>query len=60
MKRFHVHVAVRDLEHSTGFYSSLFGMPPTVNRPGPARWMLEDPPVCFAITSSGGATGCRG
>ena len=57
MKRFHVHVAVRDLEQSTGFYSSLFGMPPTVSRPGYAKWMLEDPRVNFAISASSGATG---
>jgi len=30
MKRFHVHVAVSNLEQSTRFYSALFGMSPTL------------------------------
>ncbi len=32
MKRFHVHVAVSDLEHSTRFYSALFGMAPPLKK----------------------------
>lgn len=57
MKRFHVHVAVRDLERSTAFYSSLFGVPPAVSRPGYAKWLLDDPRVNFAISASQGAVG---
>lgn len=57
MKRFHVHVAVRDLEHSTVFYSSLFGSPPTVARPGYAKWLLDDPRINFAISTARGAPG---
>ena len=51
MKRFHVHVGVEDLDRSIGFYSTLFGAPPTVAKPEYAKWMLDDPRVNFAISS---------
>jgi len=51
MKRFHVHVAVKDLGESIRFYSSLFGTSPSVERHDYAKWMLEDPRVNFAISS---------
>ncbi len=54
MNRFHVHVQVKDLESSVGFYSTLFGHEPAVLKADYAKWMLEDPRVNFAITS--GAT----
>ena len=57
MKRFHVHVAVEDLNQSVTFYSDLFGMKPTVERPDYAKWMLEDPRVNFAISSRGNKPG---
>jgi hypothetical protein len=44
MKRFHVHVAVDDLQHSIGFYSALFAAEPS---------MLDDPRVNFAISTRG-------
>ena len=50
MKRFHVHVAVHDLEQSIRFYSTLFGVPPAVKKDDYAKWMLEDPRVNFAIS----------
>ena len=50
MKRFHVHVGVRDLDQSVRFYSSLFGAEPTVRKPDYAKWMLDDPRVNFAIS----------
>jgi lactoylglutathione lyase len=53
MKRFHVHVAVEDLNKSVAFYSELFGIKPTVERPDYAKWMIEDPRVNFAISSRG-------
>jgi catechol 2,3-dioxygenase-like lactoylglutathione lyase family enzyme len=56
MKRFHVHVSVKSLERSIGFYSSLFGVAPTVVKPDYAKWMLEDPRVNFAISQRGRAT----
>ena len=50
MKRFHVHVAVSDLERSIGFYSTLFAAGPTVRKSDYAKWMLEDPRINFAIS----------
>jgi len=43
MKRFHVHVIVKDLADSVQFYSNVFGMPPTVHKPDYAKWMVDDP-----------------
>jgi catechol 2,3-dioxygenase-like lactoylglutathione lyase family enzyme len=57
MKRFHVHVAVEDLNQSIVFYSDLFGMKPTVERPDYAKWMIDDPRVNFAISSRGNKPG---
>ena len=53
MKRFHVHLAVENLADSVGFYSELFGAPPTVQRDDYAKWMIDDPRVNFAISSRG-------
>ena len=53
MKRFHVHLAVEDLAANIRFYSAMFGMPPAVSKDDYAKWMLEDPPVNFAISSRG-------
>lgn len=50
MKRFHVHVNVTDLAASIGFYSTLFGVAPSVRKNDYAKWMLEDPRVNFAIS----------
>jgi catechol 2,3-dioxygenase-like lactoylglutathione lyase family enzyme len=52
MKRLHVHVGVRNLAASVGFYSSLFGSTPTVVKPDYAKWMLDDPRVNFAISGT--------
>ena len=57
MKRFHVHVAVENLDQSVRFYSTLFAAEPTVLKPDYAKWMLEDPRVNFAISQRGGAHG---
>ena len=57
MKRFHVHVAVSDLEKSTLFYSAMFGMQPSVLKPDYAKWMLDDPRINFAISERTGVTG---
>jgi catechol 2,3-dioxygenase-like lactoylglutathione lyase family enzyme len=32
MKRFHVHIAVDDLDANIRFYSQVFGAPPTVHK----------------------------
>jgi len=57
MKRMHVHVNVADLERSVRFYSTLFGVAPTVRKPEYAKWMLEDPRVNFAISQQGRVPG---
>lgn len=57
MKRFHVHLNVDDLNRSIGFYSQLFAAQPTRVESDYAKWMLEDPPINFAISSRGGAPG---
>jgi catechol 2,3-dioxygenase-like lactoylglutathione lyase family enzyme len=57
MKRFHVHVAVDDLESNVRFYSTVFGSQPTVQKPDYAKWMLEDPRVNFAISKRGARAG---
>jgi catechol 2,3-dioxygenase-like lactoylglutathione lyase family enzyme len=57
MKRFHVHVSVRDLEESVRFYTALFGSEPAVLKLDYAKWMLEDPRVTFAISHRSRTTG---
>ena len=57
MKRFHVHLHVQDLQKNIGFYSALFHQPPTRTEADYAKWMLEDPPVNFAISTRGAGTG---
>ena len=57
MKRFHVHVGVKDLKESTRFYSAMFGVEPTVVKPDYAKWMLDDPRVNFAISQRNQAVG---
>lgn len=57
MKRFHVHVSVKNLATSIGFYSKLFGAPPTVEKADYAKWMLEDPRINFAISQRGRTAG---
>ena len=51
MKRFHLHVGVKDLEKSVQFYSTLFGQAPTKLKDDYAKWMLDDPRVNFAIST---------
>jgi|ERR1700722_1585617 catechol 2,3-dioxygenase-like lactoylglutathione lyase family enzyme len=51
MKRFHVHVSVKDLTASIRFYRALFAAEPAVIRHDYAKWMLEDPRVNFAIST---------
>jgi len=53
MKRFHVHVAVDDLDASVRFYSTVFGLSPTVLKNDYAKWMLDDPRINFAISKRG-------
>lgn len=53
MKRFHVHVAVADLEQSIQFYSTFFDSEPSVRKDDYAKWMLDDPRINFAISTRG-------
>jgi lactoylglutathione lyase len=57
MKRFHVHMHVGDLGKNIAFYSAMFGQEPTRTESDYAKWMLEDPPVNFAISTRGSAPG---
>ena len=57
MKRLHVHVAVRDLQRSIRFYSTLFAAQPTVTKEDYAKWQLDDPRVNFAVSTRGKKAG---
>lgn len=57
MSRFHMHVAVDDIEPSIRFYSALFGAEPTLSKDDYAKWALEDPRINFAISTRGKHTG---
>jgi lactoylglutathione lyase len=57
MKRFHVHVHVDDLAKNIAFYSAMFNEAPARTEADYAKWMLQDPPVNFAISSRGHAAG---
>ncbi|RCS30343.1 glyoxalase/bleomycin resistance/dioxygenase family protein [Rhodanobacter denitrificans] len=57
MKRFHVHVNVDQLDRSIRFYTTLFGVAPSVLKPDYAKWMLDDPRVNFAISQRGRQAG---
>ena len=50
MKRFHVHVSVRNLDESIRYYSTLFGAEPVRVESDYAKWMIEDPRINFAIS----------
>lgn len=50
MTRLHVSVTVPDIAQATRFYAAMFGAEPTVERPGYAKWMLDDPRVNFVAT----------
>lgn len=50
MKRMHLHLGVDDMEASIAFYSTLFGIQPTVRKDDYAKWMVDDPRINFAIT----------
>ena len=57
MKRFHVNVAVADIEKSVDFYRTLFAEEPTVLKDDYAKWMLEDPRINFSINLSSRSRG---
>lgn len=51
MKRFHVHLHVDDLARNIDFYSRLFAAQPVRVQADYAKWMLDEPPVNFAIST---------
>jgi predicted enzyme related to lactoylglutathione lyase len=57
VNRLHVHLHVKDIDQSVGFYSTLFGTKPSRREPDYAKWMLENPRVNFAISARGGELG---
>jgi catechol 2,3-dioxygenase-like lactoylglutathione lyase family enzyme len=57
MKRFHVPLHVDDLAKSIAFYSQLFALEPARHEADYAKWMLQDPPVNFAISTRGARPG---
>jgi catechol 2,3-dioxygenase-like lactoylglutathione lyase family enzyme len=57
MKRFHVHLHVQDPAQSIAFYARLFDAAPTRQESDYAKWMLDDPPVNFAISTRGSMPG---
>ncbi|GAB3502094.1 ArsI/CadI family heavy metal resistance metalloenzyme [Curvibacter fontanus] len=57
MKRFHVHLHVENLTKNIAFYSAMFGQTPARTESDYAKWMLQDPPVNFAISTRGDRPG---
>ena len=55
--RIHMGLAVKSLERSIAFYSTLFGQGPTKTRTRYAKFEVAEPPVNLAINEVGGATG---
>lgn len=46
---FHLSLDVPDLDASVTFYRELFGVGPAKEKPGYAKFELEDPPVALAL-----------
>jgi len=57
MKRFHVHLHVEDLAKNIAFYSAMFKQAPARTETDYAKWMLQDPPLNFAISTRGDQPG---
>ena len=57
MKRIHIHIAVDNLVENINFYSTIFGVKPTVEQEDYAKWQLDDPAVNFAISTQGRSSG---
>ncbi|MCZ8251568.1 MAG: ArsI/CadI family heavy metal resistance metalloenzyme [Hylemonella sp.] len=57
MKRFHVHLHVEDLAQNIAFYTAMFKQEPTRTEDDYAKWMLQDPPLNFAISTRGDKPG---
>lgn len=57
MKRFHIHIGVKNLNESIQFYSTVFGQRPSKIKDDYAKWMLEDPKINFAISTRANIVG---
>lgn len=57
MNRFHVHLNVADLDAGIRYYTALFAAEPDVRKPDYAKWLIEDPRVNFAISTTGRTPG---
>jgi catechol 2,3-dioxygenase-like lactoylglutathione lyase family enzyme len=55
--RIHMGLAVKNLENSIAFYTSLLGQPPTKTRPRYAKFEVAEPPVNLSLNEVRGATG---
>lgn len=53
MKRFHIHISVKELKKNIEFYSHLFNASPSVVKDDYAKWALDDPAINFAISTRG-------
>lgn len=51
MKRFHIHVGVKNLQEAIKFYSTFFGHEPSKVKDDYAKWMLDEPKLNFAIST---------
>lgn len=55
--RIHMGLAVKGLERSVAFYTTLFGQGPSKTRARYAKFEVAEPPVNLALNEVGGATG---
>jgi hypothetical protein len=53
MNRFHVHLAVENLEENIRFYSVLFQAERDIREADYAKWILDEPRLNFALSSRG-------
>lgn len=57
MKRMHIHINVDKLSENIHFYSTIFGIPPSIQHEDYAKWNLTDPAVNFAMSKHSQTTG---
>lgn len=53
MQRLHINIGVNNLEQSIGFYSTLLGEKPGIQKPDYAKWLLDDPRINLSISTTG-------
>lgn len=52
MKRFHLSLAVKDIEASGRYYQSLFGRAPDIQRDDYRQWLLDEPPLNISLNAN--------